>query len=82
MTKSAFGEFQAPLWDLSSRVDDLSNYWGHLSDSKQTLIEKGKNGSRLKSDFELQGRRTDGINDEIVRLRSLKASLRENLRTV
>jgi rod shape-determining protein MreC len=75
MTKSAFGEFQAPLWDLSSRVDDLSNYWGHLSDSKQTLIEKGKNGSRLKSDFELQGRRTDGINDEIVRLRSLKASL-------
>jgi rod shape-determining protein MreC len=77
MTKSAFAEFQAPLWDLSSRVDDLSNYWGHLSDSKQTLIEKGRDGSRLISDLELQGKRTDEINDEIARLRSLKTSLRK-----
>ena len=77
MTKSAFAEFQAPLWDLSSRVDDLSNYWGHLSDSKQTLIEKGKDGSRLISDLDLQGKRTDEINDEIARLRSLKTSLRK-----
>jgi rod shape-determining protein MreC len=77
MTKSAFAEFQAPLWDLSSRVDDLSNYWGHLSDSKQTLIEKGKDGSRLISDLELQGKRTEEINNEIARLRSLKSSLRK-----
>ena len=77
VTKSAFAEFQAPLWDLSSRVDDLSNYWGHLSDSKQTLIEKGKDGSRLISDLQLQTQRTVEINNEIVRLRSLKASLRK-----
>ena len=77
VTKSAFAEFQAPLWDLSSRVDDLSNYWGHLSDSKQTLIEKGKDGSRLTSDLQLQTQRTVEIKNEIVRLKSLKASLRQ-----
>lgn len=77
MTKSAFAEFQAPLWELSSRVDDLSNYWGHLSDSKQTLIEKGKDGSRLISDLQLQTQRTVEIKNEIVRLKSLRASLRQ-----
>ena len=65
------------MWDLSSRVDDLSNYWGKLSDSKQTLIEKGKDSSRLISDLELQGKRTEDINNEIVRLRALKESLGE-----
>lgn len=74
-TKSAFSEFQAPIWDLSSRVEDLSNYWGHLSDSKQTLIKKGKDSSRLISDLGLQGKRTEDINNEIIRLRALKDSL-------
>jgi len=74
-TKSAFSEFHAPLWDLSSRTEDLSNYWGHLSDSKETLIEKAKDYSRLKSDLELQGDRSIAIENEVVRLRRLKASL-------
>lgn len=63
------------MWDLSSRVDDLSDYWGKLSDSKQTLIEKGKDSSRLISDLELQGKRAEDINNEIVRLRALKETL-------
>ena len=41
-TQSTFREFQAPIWEISSRIEDLSNYWGHLSDSKRTLITKGK----------------------------------------
>ena len=76
-TKSAFAEFHAPLWDLSSRTEDLSNYWGHLSDSKQTLIEKAKHSSRIQADLELQGDRSKIIREEIVRLRGLKASLSE-----
>jgi rod shape-determining protein MreC len=74
-TKSAFAEFHAPLWDLSSRTEDLSNYWGHLSDSKETLIEKAKNSSRLQAGLDLQGDRNNAIQEEIVRLRSLEASL-------
>ncbi|MEC9123779.1 MAG: hypothetical protein VX969_06485, partial [Verrucomicrobiota bacterium] len=53
----------------------MSNYWGHLSDSKQTLIKKGKDSSRLISDLGLQGKRTEDINNEIIRLRALKDSL-------
>ena len=76
-TKSAFAEFHAPIWDLSSRTEDLSNYWGHLSDSKQTLIEKAKNSSRLEADVDLQRERINVIQDDIGRLRTLKASLKQ-----
>ena len=45
-TRSSFREFQAPIWELASRAEDLSEYWGHLSDSKKTLIEKGREIAR------------------------------------
>jgi len=45
-TRSSFREFQAPIWELASRAEDLSEYWGHLSDSKKTLIEKGRENAR------------------------------------
>ena len=44
--RSSFSEFHAPFWDLSSRMNDLTHYWGHLSDSKETLIKKGKEFQR------------------------------------
>ena len=74
-TKSAFEEFQAPIWELSSRVDDITNYWGHKTDSKITLIEKGRNLARLHSDLKLQKDRAKEINNEIDRLKKLKNSL-------
>ena len=45
-TRSSFREFQAPIWELASRAEDLGEYWGHLSDSKKTLIEKGRENAR------------------------------------
>ena len=45
-TRSSFREFQAPIWELASRAEDLTEYWGHLSDSKKTLIEKGREIAR------------------------------------
>ncbi len=74
-TKSGYREFQAPIWELSSRIDDLSNYWGHLSDSKQTLIEKGKEISRLYADIEIQEKRQVTLLNEIKRLKFLKKSI-------
>ena len=75
LTQSTFREFQAPIWNLTSRVEDLSNYWGHLSDSKKTLITKGKDFSRLTSDIILQQYRKQELNEEIKRLQNLNAKI-------
>lgn len=75
ITKSGFREFQAPIWELSSRIEDLSNYWGHLSDSKSTLIKKGKELSHIKADIEIQGKREVTLENEITRLKKLRNSI-------
>lgn len=75
ITKSAFTEFHAPLWDLSSRIQDLSFYWGHMSDSKKTLIEKARINSRIMSDQSLQKDRYRTLEREEQRLRELKARI-------
>ena len=75
VTKSGFREFQAPIWELSSRIEDLSNYWGHISDSKHTLIEKGKKISHIKADIEVQENREVTLENEIFRLKKLQSSI-------
>ena len=73
--KSGFSEFHAPLWDVSSRLDDLSNYWGHLSDSKKTLIEKGKQIQRFGHNQSLQFKNIEILSKEDDRLRRLQLSI-------
>lgn len=72
LLKSSFEEFQAPIWELSSRLDDLGNFWGHRADSKNTLIEKNRELSRLNSDIEQQIERSNNLELEIERLNNLK----------
>jgi len=50
-TQSAFDEFQAPIWEITSRISDLSNYWGHQADSKKTLISKNRDLARIRADW-------------------------------
>ena len=71
LLKSGFDEFQAPLWETASRVADLSHFWGHMADSKTTLIEKNRELSRIRSDLHLQTERTQELHEEIARLRGL-----------
>lgn len=52
VTKSGFREFQAPAWELASRAQDLTEYWGKVSDSKRTLIEKGREAARTAAALE------------------------------
>ena len=78
ISKSTFSEFHAPLWELSSRIHDLTLFWGHMSDSKKTLIEKAKTNSRIESDLSLQKDRFKTLEREERRLRDLKDS-EENL---
>jgi len=75
LLKSGFDEFQAPLWETASRVADLSHFWGHMADSKITLIEKNRALSRIRSDHLLQTERTQELNEEIARLRGLISHL-------
>ena len=81
-TQTAFREFQAPIWDLASRLDDLTNYWGHLSDSKKTLISKGKDLSRLEADIKFKQFREGELMSEIKRLQSLEKTISELNKTI
>lgn len=69
-TKSGFREFQAPAWELTSRAQDISEYWGHLADSKRTLIEKGREAARATSanDARPLHLEIEGLRREIKRL--------------
>lgn len=73
--QSEFTEFQAPLWEINSRLEDLSDYWGHMSDSKKTLIEKGKKIQRLSQNQNLQNFRLESLNNEIKRLQELETKI-------
>ena len=81
-TQTAFREFQAPVWNLASRLDDLTNYWGHLSDSKKTLISKGKDLSRLEADIKFKQFREGELMSEIKRLQSLEKTISELNKTI
>lgn len=73
--KSSFDEFHAPIWESSQRVHDLSHFWGHMSDSKHTLIEKGRDHSRIISDINLQLNRKDFLKDELKSLKKIKSEI-------
>ncbi len=77
LLRSGFNEFQAPAWDLASRVEDLSDYWGHLSDSKKTLIEKGKEVRRVGLNYSMQFQNLESLAKEESRLNRLRLDLKE-----
>lgn len=76
-TRSGFREFQAPLLDMTSRVDDLTHYWGHLADSKSTLVEKGRDAARAGAGIEAQAPQTAQAEKEVKRLQTLRAETKE-----
>jgi len=82
ITRSAFHEFEAPLWEITSRISDLTDYWGHQSDSKKTLISKNRDLSRIRSDWELQVSYKEKWESEIAKLNGLHSqveALREKI---
>ncbi|MDG1174036.1 MAG: hypothetical protein P8M67_07050, partial [Opitutales bacterium] len=75
ISKTAFDEFQAPLWEISSRISDLSNYWGHQTDSKKTLIAKNRDLARIRADWNLQESRKNNWENELAKMNGLRAHL-------
>jgi rod shape-determining protein MreC len=76
LTQSTFDEFQAPLWEITSRVSDLTDYWGHQADSKKTLISKNRDLSRIRTDWKLQESLRKKWENEITKLNGLRSQLR------
>ena len=64
--------FTLPIWNASIKIRDLSHYWGHLSDSKNTLIEKGRDHARILSDAKLQISRKEELQNELEKIRKPK----------
>jgi len=74
-TESSFDEFQAPLWEITSRISDLSDYWGHQSDSKKTLISKNRDLARIRADWTVRENNKQNWENEISRLNLLRSRL-------
>lgn len=74
-TKSNFSEFHAPIWEVGSRMQDISHYWGHLTDSKRTLIEKGKQMQRRNHGRLLQLNELETLEAKGKRLRLLQSEI-------
>lgn len=75
VVQSTFEEFHAPIWEASSRLRDLTHYWGHISDSKNTLIKKGRDHARILADTKIQIERKEELRKEITELRNLKLEI-------
>ena len=75
ITQSAFDEFQAPIWEITSRISDLSNYWGHQADSKKTLISKNRDLARIRADWTVHENNKENWENEISRLKDLRLRL-------
>lgn len=76
-TRSGFREFHAPMLDMTSRVDDLTHYWGHLADSKNTLIEKGRDAARIGAGIEARAPQAAQAEEGVKRLRALRTETKE-----
>ena len=77
LIQSTFDEFQAPVWEITSRLTDLTNYWGHQADSKRTLISKNRDLARLRADWELQENLIEKWQQEVTKLNQLHSRVKE-----
>lgn len=69
--ESVFHEFQAPLIVAESYMRELRGYWSMRTHSKQTLLEAGRDLSRINAAHELSRQRMTALEAENERLREL-----------
>ena len=67
----SFTEFQAPVWIVSSYLNDLGNFWSKNSHSKEELIAAGRELARQKAFYELKIQQNNVLKEEIERLESI-----------
>lgn len=67
----SFAEFQAPVWVVSSYLDDMGSFWARSNRSKKELIIAGRELSRKKSFYQLKIQQNKTLEEEIGRLESI-----------
>ena len=66
-----FAEFQAPVWIVSSYLDDLGSFWARSNHSKEELIAAGRELARQKAFYQLKTQQNEILKKEIERLESI-----------
>lgn len=64
-------EFEAPSFALSSRMQDLAQYWELRSRTKNDLIEAGRDASRLAATLQYEVSQNEALRAENLRLEKL-----------
>lgn len=67
----SFAEFQAPVWIVSSYLDDLSNFWSHKTHTREELINAGRELARQKAFYQLKTQQNKALTEEIERLETI-----------
>ncbi|MGK0176697.1 MAG: rod shape-determining protein MreC [Lentimonas sp.] len=67
----SFAEFQAPVWIVSSHLDNLGNFWARSTHSKDELITAGRELARQQAFYELKTQQNKILKEEINRLESI-----------
>ena len=69
--RASFDEFQAPVWIVSSYLDELGNFLSKTSNSKRELISTGRDLARQKAFYELKIQQNSTLEEEVERLESI-----------
>lgn len=67
----SFAEFQAPVWIVSSYLDNLGSFWSKSNHSKEDLITAGRELARQKAFYQLKTQQNKVLEEEITRLESI-----------
>ena len=67
----SFSEFQAPVWIVSSYLDNLGSFLSKSNHSKEDLITAGRELARQKAFYQLKTQQNKILEEEITRLESI-----------
>ena len=70
-TRISFFEFQAPLWNVSSHLSEMQQFWSLRSHSKFELLEAGSEIARLNAAQKLRLQEFESQQAELTRLEQL-----------
>lgn len=71
LTRATFYEFQAPFYSATSQIQDLHSYWTLRNQSKEELIEAGRDLSRQNSFYASTNQEIASLRQENARLEQL-----------
>lgn len=69
--RTSFYEFQAPFTATASHLHDLQTYWSLRGHSDDSLIEAGRDLSRINAQYTLSRQQMESLQEEVGRLEAL-----------